>query len=388
MALNDVVFVKGEGGLARQAEGEDHISGILFFGSKPLLWGSDDVKQLFSIKQAEDAGIVDTGSTAVWHYHIAEFFRIQPNSGLYVGIYDVQVSGAEDFNEVLDMQQMADGKIRQLAVYYTGADFATSQITALQAKAQQLYTEHQPLVILYAPDISDTADATTLADLRALTAPYVAVCIGQDGNATGKSIFTALGKSVTCIGAMLGAVSRAQVHENIGWVANFNMAETELDVIALANGDAIKDLTATELTAINTKGYIFLRKHIGRVGSYFNDSFTAVAATSDYATIENNRTIDKAVRGIRTALLPALNSPLRVDRTTGKLSSDVVKYFENLASSALETMDKAGEVSGFSVTVNPDQNILSTSKLVIDVKIVPVGVAREIEVGISFTLNV
>ena len=58
------------------------------------------------------------------------------------------------------------------------------------------------------------------------------------------------------------------------------------------------------LDQLHNYGYIYLRKFNERAGTYFNYSTTATVSTSDYYTIENNRTIDKALRNLRTSLYP------------------------------------------------------------------------------------
>jgi hypothetical protein len=128
---------------------------------------------------------------------------------------------------------------------------------------------------------------------------------------------------------------------------------------------------------------IFLKKHTGISGSYFNDSHTAITQTSDYAQIENNRTIDKAIRGINTSLLPSLNSPLQLN-ADGTLSETTIAYFESQAGVSLDAMVRDAEISAFEVTIDPAQDVLATSKIIIAVAIVINGVARYIEVPIGF----
>ena len=50
-------------------------------------------------------------------------------------------------------------------------------------------------------------------------------------------------------------------------------------------------------------------------------------------------------------------------------------------------MQRRGEVSSFQTLIDPEQDVLSTSKLAITIKIVPVGVARNIVVNIGFAVN-
>jgi hypothetical protein len=255
--------------------------------------------------------------------------------------------------------------------------------------AETLETEHQPVSVLFTADFSAIADLTSLPDLHSLMAPKVSVLFGQDGNAKGKALFTDTGKTVGILGATLATVSLANVSENIGWPRKFKpVTGTELDMPAFAEGSLLKELDQTVIQEINDKGYIFLLKHVGLSGSYFNDSFTADLITSDYAYIENNRTIDKAIRGIRTYLLPELNSPLRLDADTGHLAVDTVKYMESLASKPLEQMQADGDLSAFDIYIDPSQDVVSTNKLTVNVTLVINGVARTIEVLIGLATSV
>jgi hypothetical protein len=202
----------------------------------------------------------------------------------------------------------------------------------------------------------------------------------------------------------MGAIARAKVHESIAWVEKQNMVSTtysgagfgktaqslarELDVAALVDGTLMTDLLSADLDVMSGKRYLFLRKHVGQAGSYWNDSFSADKPESDYNYIERNRTIDKAVRGIYKALLPHLSGPVRVDATTGKISVGTITFLETLAEDTLVRMERDGELSGFNVIIDPNQSILGTSKLAVVVKLIPVGVLREIKVSIGFTVKI
>ena len=123
-------------------------------------------------------------------------------------------------------------------------------------------------------------------------------------------------------------------------------------------------------------------------GSYFNDSRTLGKPTGDYNTIEAVRTMDKAVRGIRTYLTPELGGNIYIDPETGKMQAHTVSHLETTANRALEDMERAGELSGYNVEIDPEQDVLSTSTVEIVIKQVPVGVMRKINVKIGFTKKV
>jgi hypothetical protein len=397
MGQPSLILNRGAGGLGRPLAGEDHISGFAYYADTadlPTGFGTDRIKQIFSIGEAEDLGIVegDADFGLLW-YHLNEYFRLQPKGNLYVQIINATglTPATHNFVELDDLRRFAEGKIRQIAVYAPTFTFAAAQVTALQAKVNFSRTEDQPISsVLYGADISGVADLSTLPDMRALNAESVSVCIGQDGGAAGFDLFDDAGVSITTVGALLGAVSFASVNESIAWVEKFNLVSgAELEVAAFANGDTLKSKSKAFVDALNDKGYIFLRKftNIGLAGTYFNDSHTSVPVTSDYAYIENNRTIDKAIRNITKRVTPKLSSPLVVN-PDGTLFEDTIDVFRSLTDQALTELEVDAEISAKSITINPKQNVLATSKIFISVKIVPTGTARTIEYLVGYATNV
>jgi hypothetical protein len=162
----------------------------------------------------------------------------------------------------------------------------------------------------------------------------------------------------------------------------------ELDVPALCAGALASGVAASLVESLNGKGYIMLRKYVGATGSYWNDAFTAAPLTSDYAYLENTEVMDKACRGVYGALLPQVSGPAYVDPDTGKLATSTCKSLEALAEEPLAQMARDGELSGYAVGIDPAQNVLSESKLQVVIRLVPVGVLRELEVNIGFALSV
>jgi hypothetical protein len=322
---------------------------------------------------------------AIYNYHISEFFRIQPKGVLYVGFF--AVPGSYDFTEITTLQSFANGTIRQVAVYKDSASaFATGDLTLIDGICKANDVLYKPLSALYAADLSGTTDISTLTDLGLLSANKVSAVIAQDAGGRGNYLWMTTGKSITCIGALLGTVALSSVSESIAWVAQFNISNgAECEVLGFSNGQLFSNAAVTDglLEALNTKRYIFLKKFAGLSGSWWNDSHTAIASTSDYAQIENNRTIDKAIRGIYIFLLPSLNSPLTLN-ANGTLAETTTAYLETQAESPLNQMIRDGELSAMQVVINPLQNVLSTSKIIIAVALVINGVARYINVPIGF----
>lgn len=124
---------------------------------------------------------------------------------------------------------------------------------------------------------------------------------------------------------------------------------------------------------------------VWKAESFFSKDQTC--SNGDYRTVARNRTIHKSRRAVRNALLPYVNSPLKVDPSTGYLSSAKITMFQNIVSDILTTMQTNEEISGFSVTIDKNQNVLKNDTLIIKYSLVPVGVASRIEVveGLALT---
>lgn len=345
---------------------------------------------------------------AINHYHISEFFsEAESIIGLAQGILYIGIYATYDGTQIGLVQTYAEGDIRNMGVYLPDT-FASSQVTATQTGATAVETADQPLSVLLAADFAATT-VSALADMRALSSKNVSVIIGEDSAGEGGRLAGVEGFSITTLGATLGVTANAAVHENIGWRQKFDLIHSrnrsvivqstpfnEYETLQFATGELWSVQTSTTLDTLTEDGYIYLTKETGVNGSFHNDSPTAILITSDFAYLENNRTIDKAVRLIRENLIPKINSPLYVDPSTGKLSEATISDFKNEAFKALENMaanseintQADGELPANSVVIDPDQNVLATSNIVLTVTITPVGVARTITVNIGFAVSI
>lgn len=505
MALGDVTFVEGEGGLGRPLPGEDFISALLFYtGSLPSGFSSSSrIKQVFSIGDAEALGIladysdgtagtstyvigtkgntgdtinakftgingvvIDTGiytvasadstialqgaawaakinaftylhgatasfttatltitwpksqgifpnsgtpvsisltgafvgtltqsvvagvasKQAVWHYHISEFFRMQPQGQLYLGFFAV---GTYDYTEVTTMQNFSDGKIRQIGVFVDSKAYAVGDLTLLSNEIiTNCDANHMPISAIYGANIAAVSDLSTLTDLNTLTAKKASVVIAQDGAGLGNFLYIHTGKSVTALGAVLGAEALAAVSDSIAWPAKFNFSNgVELDTPAFANGILVKTLARPLLNLIDNMGYIFILKRVGVAGTAANDDRTAIVSTSDYAHIRDNRTINKAERGVYAKIAPRLSSPLLLN-ADGTLQNTTIESFKSDASLNLLQMERNGELSASAVAIDATQDVFSSGKFIIAVFLLPVGAAKFIQINIDFTTSI
>ena len=439
--MNDIRFKKTNGGLGRQGASEDPVSGIVMLfqdlgdadlmnvsnASQFVKVSSEDgtnslymakftypeqmadygiVKQTMDVATvtgiASDAGIRKRASWNALYYHISEFFRMSPEGTLYVCIRGggSQVAATD----ISQLQTYANGTIRQMGIFTPGL----TNLSGYQTKATSLEGLHQPLSLIVAvagktctfslvstkwvPTYS-AVSSLTLSKLKSSTSTdayiesgrcnlSIVISCDMDGQVIEDLAHFAY---YGTLGAALGAVSKAVVNESIAWVAKFPVG---LNKPGLISGDAINTISDTDLNAVNNNRYLFVRTYSGDASNYFNDSFTLDVATSDYCYIENERAIDKACRGVYASLLPWLNAPIKVDAKTGMMDSGFVSFLETTAGSAIEDMEKAGEISGYKAEVDPKQNVLSTSHVEVIIRSVPTGTMRNVTVKIGLVQSV
>lgn len=391
--LSKVTVNVGQGGLGRRPVNNDKISGILFFNATlPSGFSSSDrVKKVYSLEEAEGLGIAEgsVNHDMNW-YHISEFFRGNPEGELWIGFFAVP-GGSYDFTEITTMCTLASGEIRQLGVWANALTFASAQCTTIQSVRDALDPALRQVDILYSANMAAITAVTgwaAVTDLRTLTAKNVTVVIAESGSGAGKTLADAKSTSISAIGLALGVVSRASVEQSIGNPQNFDISDgIEMETPALLNGDLVSALTPTAMGGLKDKGYLIARKYTPDIaGTYFERAPTAIAATNDFAWLEVNRTINKAIRLVRSALIPVLNGTVYL-KSDGTLRDDTVGYFQDLAQTPITQMEADGEISAGEATVDPSQDVLGTSQLEVAIRIVPVGIAEEIIVNIGLTTN-
>lgn len=381
-----LTIVRQNGNVSKSQNGQDHVSGFVAYlleADIPAAFKAEPVQAVSTIDKAEELGI--TADATAWsvkmlHYQLEEVFRINPSITLYMGLFSKPESMT--FQEIKKVQNYAEGAIRQMAIWNGDTAPTADNIVKLEAVADSLDTENAPFSTLYAPLVSNYKN---LPNNLATNNPRVSVVIAQAGSGTGAELYKSKDNktkaTVSAIGVALGTLSKAAVHQCIAWVKNF---PSGISMPALGDGTLVRTIDKGELEKLDTNRYLFLNNVVGVAGSYWNDSHTMDSPTSDYAAIESVRTMDKAVRGIRTYLTPELGGNVYIDPNTGKLQSYTVSHLETTANIPLEEMEKAGELSGYKAEIDAEQDVLSTNTIEVTIKNVPVGVVRKFKVKIGF----
>lgn len=401
----NVTIIKRNGALGRRNPNQDAICAFVTTGVAVAGAGMLALNTVYPLKSQRDAIALgvdaaydSTNSVLVYHV-IDRFFKRNPDATLFIlvaaqtnSLTDL-VDATKDFAKKLLREQK--GLIKFLGISRNpAADYVPVLATGLDsdvitavAKAQTLYDEEfaafrYASILIEGRSFNGTAAAAL--DLRTLDAPNVSVTIAAD------PIISTDAPAYAAVGDVLGFISKAAVSQNIGeFTPEFNLSDVGRDMFITAGLSSSLDINSygdADLDALNDKGYIFPTAVAGLDGFFINDSHTAsLLADNDYAYIENNRTIEKAIFLARQALLPKVKSRVKVDPETGQLQDEDRKSLEATGIKALEGMETDGDISGgIDCFIDPDQDVLSTSRIVAEISFTPVSIARQITVSIGF----
>lgn len=388
MGLPKVEFQINNGGLGLAVENADGVCGLVLQGPAATGLAILAPAQIFNLTDAVALGIdaaYDTANSVNAYRQIKEFYQ---EAGEGRELWIMLVSTAVSLTNMVDPTQTtyanalllaAAGRIKILGVVRAPAGgytpVTTSGIDAdcntAITKAQLLVTEFEnnfrPVKVIL-PALYWQGSTSTLPDLKTLSAKGVQMVLAD----------TASGNNA-CIGLVLGRYAKLPVQRNPGRVKN---GPISADAIFLSTSTL--EVQGSKNIAIHDKGYLTFRQYVGKAGYFITDDPTCVAGTDDYSSFARNRVIDKVRRLAYGVFVNEILDEVLVD-AAGKISINLAKYFEELAENSINTnMTANGEISSVTAYVDPAQNVLSTSKVCIALKIVPVGYNKEILIKLGF----
>lgn len=323
--------------------------------------------------------------------HVQDFYT-EAEEGTKLVIYPVDK--AKTFTELCDKDTgvikeliMAEnGALRGIFVAGDGREATVTTngldndlFTAL-SKAQQL--AEWATVSLYAPLFiileGRGYKGGVVKDLHKETYNRVGVLIGD----------TVKASEGAAVGLMAGRLATLPVQRNIARVKN-----GALKSVAMFIGEKPVEENASAVSDLYDAGYITPRKYVGKAGYFFTDDRLACEQTDDYAHITARRTIDKAYRIAYTALLELMMDELAVN-DDGTLRHGIIMAWQQMMENAVNrAMTAAGELSadengaGCKAYIDPKQNVLSTSKIELVLKVRPFGYARYVDVKLGFQVE-
>lgn len=338
---------------------------------------------------------VTSENNAKLYKHVMEFYD-EAESGTKLILYPVAATSkvadlcdytktAEGYARDLIMRQ--NGALRGIGIagVNTGSTTASTNgldpdvFTALP-KAQQLAewaTTELYAPLFFALEGRNYDTAKELKDLSGEKYNRVCVTIGD----------TVSGSKDAAIGTLLGRIASIPVQRNIGRVKDGSLFPTEMFI-----GSKKIDEAGSTVSSIFEKGYIVARKHVGRSGYYYADDQLACDPTDDYAHLANRRVIDKAYRIAYDTMLEELLDELDLNED-GTMQHAVVKSWQQTLENAINRqMTASGELSatdgeGCKCYIDEKQNVVSTSRIVVTLKVRPHGYSRYIDVNLGFQVT-
>jgi hypothetical protein len=399
-----ITVTKSNGNLGRRTPNADMVSALVMNGVATASYALGDIVEFRSAADAEALGLdaaYDAANNVLVHHHIERFFLRNASGILHVMLVDQAVTLTEmvdkDEDYLAKLLRDKAGAVVQWAVALNPViGYVPTLVTGLDEDVVDAIPKAQELInaefekFRYSDGIIEgrSFNGTTAAalDLRTLEAENVSVVIASDPAIADDH---AIKNGYAAVGDVLGLVSFAAVSQNIGeQSADFNLtnaAQNVFETAGLSSNKPLADYTDTDLDTLHDKGYIFADVNAGEVGFWLNDSSTCTGLDSDYAYLENNRTINKAIKQARAALNPRIKARIYVDPDTGKISATDAKSFESDVVAKLRPMKADGDISGgIDCYVDPEQNILATSEIKVEVTFVPVAIGRQIKLTIGF----
>lgn len=256
----------------------------------------------------------------------------------------------------------------------------------------------------------DGAVLTAVTNLQALAedwtenkyAPFMCLVEALSYNGVAASLPDLTARSDNRVGVVLGDSVTGSAGAAVGLVAGRLAAEPVQRSLARVRSGAIKAETMyigtnqAELgdpDVANDLGYIVPRTFVGKSGYYWSDDHLATAVSDDYAFITRRRTIDKAYRIAYKTLVDEVAEEVPVD-TNGKLAAYHCKGVETSVESAIvNSMTSEGNLGtdpddasdlGVQCYIDPDQNILATSRFEASLRVKPYGYSKYIDVKLGF----
>ena len=352
---------------------------------------------VYTITSPDD--LADLGVTAEnnakLYKHVIEFYD-EAESGTKLILYPV--SPATKATDICDYTKTAEGYARDLIMRQNGALRGIGVVGVNTGSTSACTNGLDPDVFTALPKAQQLAEWATTE----LYAPLFFALEGRRYDATKElknlsgenynRVCVAIGDTESssndaAIGTLLGRIASIPVQRNIGRVKDGSLFPTEMFI-----GDKLVDECGSVVSSIHEKCYIVPRKHVGRTGYFYSDDPMACVQTDDYAHIANRRVIDKAYRIAYDTMLNELLDEIDLNED-GTMQHAVIKSWQQTLENAINRqMTANGELSatdgeGCQVYINEKQNVVSTSKIVLTLKVRPHGYSRYIDVNLGFLVT-
>lgn len=345
-------------------------------------------------------GITSEGSdvNATLYKAVKEFYDEAPDGS------KLWIMGVADTVTIADIVDKTKDNAKKLLVAANG----TIRILAVKVKDKSGYT---PTVTTGIDGAVRTAivNAQGLAEwaTETLFAPVMVLLEGRHYTGTAETLVAnpintgnnnrvgvVIGDTVAdskgaAVGLLAGRIASIPVQRSVARVRTGSIVATTMYI-----GGVAAELGNPE--TINDCGFICPRTFVGKGGYFWSDDKLAAEASDDYSLIPRRRVADKAYRITYSTLINEVAEEISVT-DDGKISAPVVKAIQTAVESAIvNNMTSRGNLGndpsnpndmGVECYINPDQNIIATSRLDVQVRIKPHGYSKYINVSLGFKVT-
>lgn len=348
-----------------------------------------EARRITSLNDLAEAGVTEENN-AVLFRHVREFYR-QAEEGTALVIL-----GVDKTRTLTELCSKDDGEVRSLIESQSGSLRAV--FVGRDSDKEETATEGISADVLTAlPEAQAVAEMATTA----LYAPLFIVLEGR--GYTGENLKDLSGEAYNrvavlvggtqaedkgaALGILAGRVASVPVQRNVGRVRDGALKVNEVFL-----GKARIEEKSTAVTELYDKGYLTFHRYVGRTGYFFADDNLACKPTNDYAHIASRRVIDKAYRIAYDTLLDTLLDEIELNED-GTMQAPIITSIQQTVENRINaSMTAKGELSanegdGCTCYIDPLQNVVGTSRIVIILKVRPFGYARYIDVSIGFEVS-
>jgi Protein of unknown function (DUF2586) len=333
------------------------------------------------------AGISEAGNPFAYR-QVKEFYaEAGESSMLYLMLVGntVKVEKIADYTFAEGARKLLDfaaGRIRLLgvmtddaAVYGSGTPLVTAAginddvyaaATNMGVMARHYFEAEQPFRALLG-GTSYNGTAATLTDVSAgSTNNRTAIIVGDTQPGAG-----------ACLGLALGRLSAVPVQRKLSRVRSGGLSCTA----AFLGTHAV---TAALALPVADKGFITFKTYPNMGGYYFSGDGTCSASTDDYHFLARGRVMDKAHLVAYAVFVQEVDEEVLVN-DDGTLDAGFCKWLsQRIVNQIANAMIATGQVGSATCFIDPSQQILSTGRLNVVIRLTPVGYATDIEINLGF----
>lgn len=342
--------------------------------------------QIFSLDEAVNLGIAATGTNAFAYKHIKDFYdQAKKGAELWfmLVVAATTMEQMADLNELHAKKLLADagGKIRILGIVKKSgageviANGVDQDVDAAVIKAQALAVDYASRYQPFRVILSGNKFSGVVADLKDYTT--------TDFNRVACLLSNNDGAGSADVGMAIGRLATIPTQRKISRVKD---GAVEPLAAKFTSGATVESMD-TAWDVIDAKGYIFMRNFSNRSGYFFTSDRTLTKPVDDFNSLARGLVMDEAVILAYGILTEELSDEVPVS-DDGTIHPAIVKGWQNnIENEITAKMVQLGKLSGVKAVIDPNQDVLATNNVSVDLQLLPVGYSDFITVNIGFTTN-